>query len=60
MDRLDTELATFCIDNSLEPAIRAAAKLAKSTLNRYYSLTDESYVYRIAMGACPIFSLQKL
>ncbi|KAI4518011.1 hypothetical protein K525DRAFT_180728, partial [Schizophyllum commune Loenen D] len=58
MDRLDTELATFCIDNSLEPAIRAAAKLAKSTLNRYYSLTDESDVYRIAMVLHPRHKLQ--
>ena len=51
MDRLDKELATFCVDESLEPAIRAAASLAKATLNRYYSLTDQSDTYRIAMGA---------
>ncbi|KAL1703297.1 hypothetical protein EV121DRAFT_208359 [Schizophyllum commune] len=36
MDRLDRELATFCTDDKLEPSIRAAANIAKSTLNRYY------------------------
>ena len=51
MDRLDRELATACVDEGLEPAIRAAANLAKKTLNRYYSLTDASETYRIAMGA---------
>jgi hypothetical protein len=33
-----------------EPAIRAALGLAKKTLNRYYNLTDDAEVYRIAMG----------
>ena len=31
-------------------AIKAAVGLGKRTLNRYYSKTDESEVYRIAMG----------
>jgi hypothetical protein len=39
---------------ALEPAIWAALSLAKKTLKRYYNLTDNSEVYRIAMG---MFSL---
>ena len=35
---------------TLNPAIRAAIGLAKKTLNRYYSLTDSSDLYCIAMG----------
>jgi hypothetical protein len=31
-------------------AIRAALKLGTRLLNKYYSLTDDSEVYRIAMG----------
>jgi hypothetical protein len=52
MDHID-QVFTNCIikKEQLEPAIRAALGLAKQTLNRYYSLTDFSEVYRIAMGA---------
>jgi hypothetical protein len=51
MDHIDTTF-TNCIINKarLQPAIRTALGLAKKTLNRYYSLTDSSNVYRIAMG----------
>jgi hypothetical protein len=30
--------------------LRYALRLAKKTLNKYYSLTDEAEVYRITMG----------
>jgi hypothetical protein len=50
MDHIDTQLTTNAIDTSLNPTIRASMQLAKKTLNRYYSLTDDSEVYRIAMG----------
>jgi hypothetical protein len=36
--------------SSTHPAIRSALSLAKKTLNKYYSATDSSNVYRIAMG----------
>ncbi|KAL1739476.1 hypothetical protein HDZ31DRAFT_49342, partial [Schizophyllum fasciatum] len=52
MDRLDSALATSCVDESLEPSIRAAINIAKATLNKYYSKTDDSDTYRVAMGAC--------
>ena len=32
------------------PAIKAAMKLGHAKLNRYYSMTDLSHLYRIAMG----------
>jgi len=34
------------------PAIKAAMKLAKAKMNRYYSITDRSAAYQIAMGMC--------
>jgi hypothetical protein len=39
-------------DNS--PALRAVLVMGKGLLNKYYSLTDESEVYRIAMGSSSI------
>jgi hypothetical protein len=50
MDHIDESLSTDAINPDRTPAIRAALSLAKKTLNRYYSLTDSSDVYRIAMG----------
>jgi hypothetical protein len=44
-------------ESNTHPAIRHALTLAKKTLNRYYSLTDESEVYRIAMGKLLYFIL---
>jgi len=49
MDILDKELSSYSPNQLFTPAIRAAVSLAKQTLNRYYSLTDSSEVYRIAM-----------
>jgi len=56
MDHID-QVSTNCTTKKeqLEPAIRAAPGPAKQTLNRYYSLTDFSEVYRIAMGAFFLF-----
>ena len=34
------------------PSILAAMKLARMKMDRYYSLTDSSSTYRIAMGMC--------
>jgi hypothetical protein len=38
---------------TLHPTIIAALKLARKKMDRYYSLTDSSAVYRIAMGTLP-------
>ena len=50
IDRLDEFLSTKIADPLSQPAIRAACSLAKQTLNTYYSKTDDSEIYRIAMG----------
>lgn len=50
MDHLDQHLATSALDLSLPASIRAAATLGKRMLNKYYTMTDLSEVYRIAMG----------
>jgi len=40
-----------CIDNGdLVPAVRHAALRGMLMLNKYYALTDDSIVYRIAMS----------
>jgi hypothetical protein len=51
MDHIDTVFTNGIINTrTLNPAIRAALGIAKRTLNKYYSLTDSSETYRIAMG----------
>jgi hypothetical protein len=49
MDKLVDALNPQTQDN-YHPAILAAMQLAKKKMDRYYSLTDSSEVYRIAMG----------
>jgi hypothetical protein len=50
MDHLDQHLATSAVKLSLPTSIRAAATLGKRSLNKYYTKTDHTEVYRIAMG----------
>ena len=50
MDHIDSTLTTKATDPNLAPCIRAALGLAKKTLNHYYSATDDSDIYRIAMS----------
>ena len=50
MDHIDQELTTYSRDKKYLPSIRLGVSLAKETLNRYYSRTDTSEVYWIAMG----------
>lgn len=49
MDKLDTHLNPGT-QKSYHHAIQAAMKLARKKINRYYSITDLSSVYRIAMS----------
>ncbi|KIL61192.1 hypothetical protein M378DRAFT_48619, partial [Amanita muscaria Koide BX008] len=50
MDYIDETFTNGILNKrKLDPAIRAAIGLAKKTLNRYYTLTDSSDLYRIAM-----------
>jgi len=53
MDFINDKLTAHAHDRSLSPAIKASLELGKKTLNRYYSLTDSSEVYRIAMVLHP-------
>ena len=51
MDYLDEVFTNGILKKDLlHPAICAAIGLGKKTLNHYYSLTDSSELYRIAMG----------
>ena len=50
MDHINEVLTSQSLDSDYEPAICATLGLAKKLLNRYYSVTDHSEVYRIAMG----------
>ena len=57
MDFINDKLTAHAHNRTLSPAIKASLELGKKTLNRYYSLTDLSEVYRIAMGMWPMFLL---
>lgn len=50
MDRMHDNLTVACENEDYSPALRAALKMGKGLLDKYYSLTDTSEVYRIAMG----------
>jgi hypothetical protein len=50
MNMINRKLTTDSITRTYKPAIQVSLRLAKKTLNRYYSMTDWSEVYRIAMG----------
>ena len=53
MDKLDNHLNPHT-KQPYHPAIKAAMKLARKKINRYYSLTDLLSVYHIAMGNEPV------
>jgi hypothetical protein len=54
-DTLHTRLST---DRPYHPVIIAAMKLARKKMDRYYSLTDSSNTYRIAMVLHPGLKLE--
>jgi hypothetical protein len=54
MDHIDEHIATAAINPDCPVAIKAALAIGKTTLNRYYSKTDHSEVFRIAMGMTTI------
>jgi hypothetical protein len=51
MDHIDRHLATAATNDSYKSSIKAALVIGKKLLNKYYSYTDHSEMYRIAMGA---------
>ncbi len=50
IDKIDMILASKAEAHNYTPAVKAALKLGQQTLNRYYSKTDNSEIYRIAMS----------
>ncbi|KAF7336216.1 Dimer-Tnp-hAT domain-containing protein [Mycena venus] len=68
MDKIDDLITATVITSSLQPggapkhalhsSIKSALKLTKSTLNKYYSRTDDSNIYRIAMILHPNYKLE--
>ncbi|TDL13592.1 hypothetical protein BD410DRAFT_735159 [Rickenella mellea] len=53
MDHIDETLATHSLDPRYQRCIQTSLTIGKKTLNRYYNLTDDSEVYRIAMVLHP-------
>ena len=50
MDKMHHELTVVSQNTEYSPALRITLRLGTKLLNKYYSLTDDSDVYRIAMG----------
>jgi hypothetical protein len=64
MDKIDDIITATVVSSApstgapnkriIHGSIRSALKLAKKVMNKYYSATDDSKVYRVAMGMfCP-------
>jgi hypothetical protein len=51
MDRIDLMLSGVTSE-PLSPSVKHALTFAHKSINKYYSKTDVSNVYRIAMGRC--------
>jgi hypothetical protein len=62
MDQIDDDFTAIMEQSERQwhPSIRAAVGLAKKTLNKYYSLTDSSEIYRIAISECFVLYLHVL
>ena len=52
MDILTEHLDAFKDDTNLKPIIRVAAACSLAIMNKYYSRTDKSEIYRILMSKC--------
>ena len=51
MDTIDEAFASGIVDNhELCAPLRHVLSIGKKTLNKYYALTDDLDIYRIAMG----------
>ena len=50
IDWMHAELVNACDNESYLSAIQAALEVGKKLLDKYYSITDNSEVYRIAMS----------
>lgn len=50
MDKMHAQLSAGAEDGEYLPAVQAALKVGTNLLDKYYSLTDNSEVYQIAMS----------
>ncbi|KAJ3748251.1 hypothetical protein EV360DRAFT_56962 [Lentinula raphanica] len=51
MDAIDQSFASGIVETHRVAApVRHALSIGKRTLNKYYALTDDSYIYRMAIG----------
>lgn len=50
MDKMHAELTAAVENAEYSTALRAALSLGLKVLDKYYSLSDDSEIYRIAMG----------
>ncbi len=57
MDILTNLVDKFRKDEKLAPSVRAAAQRGRVILDKYYTLTDETMIYRLAMSTSSIFCL---
>ena len=48
----------FKDDSTKHPAVHSAAVCGLAILNKYYQMSDESFIYRIVMSLNPQFKLQ--
>lgn len=54
-DRLHEELKKLALNEMKHKTVRYAAMNASKILDKYYSLTDDSKVYRVAMSGSLFF-----
>jgi len=57
MDHIDRHLTTAATKDEYKPSIKAALAMGKKLLNKYYSYTDHSEMYRIVMGMGFVFHI---
>jgi hypothetical protein len=60
MDKMHTELTAAAENVEYSPALQAALTLGKNLLNKYYSLSDDSEIYRIAIGMKHFITLRHI
>ncbi|KAG1806029.1 ribonuclease H-like domain-containing protein, partial [Suillus variegatus] len=58
MDKLDSHMSNVETKEEFQPAIRAAMKLARKKMDRYWKMTDDSNTYRIATVLHPGLKLE--
>ncbi|SJK96756.1 uncharacterized protein ARMOST_00001 [Armillaria ostoyae] len=57
-DEMISQLEDIIMDHKLFPGVRAAAIRARAVLCKYYSKTDDSYMYRMALMMHPAYKIE--